>query len=54
MAEADGYKEFREFLQTGCKHNYQTIEQDKLFFWARGLEHSEKPILILLHGYPQS
>ena len=40
----------------GLKSNISTSSTDKTFYYQRGLENVDgsKPILVLIHGYPQT
>lgn len=40
----------------GLESNISTAAEDKTFYYHRGLKNlsNEKPILVLLHGYPQT
>jgi hypothetical protein len=40
----------------GLESNITTASTDKIFYYHRGLDGADasKPILVLIHGYPQS
>ncbi|KAF8863164.1 alpha/beta-hydrolase [Acephala macrosclerotiorum] len=41
----------------GLESNYSTLGRDRIFYYHRGIaggEKIQKPVLVLLHGYPQS
>jgi hypothetical protein len=46
-----------EFMtDLGLKSSISTLEAERLFYYARGIEDAslKAPVLVLIHGYPQS
>lgn len=41
----------------GLESNFSTLGKERIFYYHRGIaggKEIEKPVLVLLHGYPQS
>jgi hypothetical protein len=49
-------EDFKLMTGSGLESNIDTLEKDGVFYYHRGLQNgsTKTPILLLIHGYPQT